>query len=102
MVYPCNNKLCPDYGNTCWKHCNHCTESIIWRPPGLDPEIKYAGPKPLNPNGSLHRCMKTGYVKQYKKITGDPIIDNCNYFKELHQYLQNIHFSYNSSQRVTV
>jgi len=99
MSYVCPDPTCRK--TKCFQHCNNCGKEIFWRPPLLDKEIAYAGPKPLNKDASVHRCMLQG-TKQYKKITGDPIIDNCNYFKELHQYLQNIHFSYNSSQRVTV
>ncbi len=92
MTYPCPNKLCPNYGNQCWNCCNSCGKSILWRPQGLDPEIKYSGPKPLNQDGSTHRCMLQG-VKQYKKITGNSIIDNINNSKELYDFLKNIHWT---------
>jgi hypothetical protein len=59
----------------------------------LDKEIAYAGPKPVNRDGSPHRCMARGSVKQYKKITGDPIIDNINNSKELYDFLKKIHWS---------
>jgi hypothetical protein len=44
----------------CFKHCNHCGKEIRWRPSKLDREIAYAGPKPLNLDDSLHRCMLQG------------------------------------------
>jgi len=60
-LIPCPNKLCSDYGKKCWKHCNHCGEDVLWRPKGLDWDIKYTGPKPLEPDGkTIHRCMKQG------------------------------------------
>lgn len=59
----------------------------------MDKEIAYAGPKPVNRDGSPHRCMARGSVKQYKKITGDKIIDNINTSKELYDFLKRIHFS---------
>ena len=62
----------------------------------MDKEIAYNGPRPLNGNGSLHRCMLQG-TKQYKKITGDPIIDGINYNKELYDFLKKIHWSRNTS-----
>jgi hypothetical protein len=61
----------------------------------LDKEIAYSGPRPLNQDGKVHRCMLQG-TKQFKKITGDKIIDNCNYNKELYAFLKNIHFSVKS------
>jgi hypothetical protein len=60
----------------------------------LDKEIAYAGPKPVNRDGSTHRCMARGSVKQYKKITGDKVIDNINTSKELYDFLKKIHWSY--------
>jgi hypothetical protein len=54
----------------------------------MDWEVKYTGPKPLNENGSVHKCMPRGGVKQYKKIYGDPILDNCNASKEFYDFLK--------------
>jgi hypothetical protein len=54
-----------------------------------------SGPKPLNHDGSVHKCMLKG-VKKFRKITGDPIIDNCNYNRELTSF-ENIHWSCNTS-----
>jgi hypothetical protein len=57
---------------------------ILWRPPGLDPEIAYSGPKPLNLDGSPHdRCA----FGTSQKKSGDPIIDSINYTKELAFFL---------------
>jgi len=72
-LIPCPNKLCSDYGKKCWKHCNHCGEDVLWRPPGLDWDVKYTGPKPLEPNGKIvHRCMKQG-TKDGKYYKTDPV-----------------------------
>jgi len=59
----------------------------------LDKEIAYKGPKPLNHDGSTHRCMLRG-VKQYKKITGDPIIDSIDYSQELYNFLKTSRWHY--------
>ena len=93
MSYPCPNRLCPNYGKQCWDHCNTCGNEVMWRPKGLDWGIKYTGPKPLNSiDGKPHRCMLGG-VKQFRKITNDPIIDNCSYSKELYHFLKQIHWT---------
>ena len=91
--YPCPNRNCPNYGKQCWNHCNHCGSDIRWKPYGMDPEVKYTGPKPLGVDGKVHRCMNPGEVKQYKKITGDQIVDNINYSKELYGFLKKIHWT---------
>jgi hypothetical protein len=56
--------VCPNPGcraSGCFKHCNHCGKDILWRPPGLDLEILYRGPKPLDPDGKPHDyCMRQG------------------------------------------
>jgi hypothetical protein len=49
----------------CFRHCNHCGKDIVWRPPLLDAEIAYKGPKPLDPDGTIHRCMLSG-TKDHK------------------------------------
>lgn len=93
MTYPCPNRLCPNYGKQCWNCCNTCGGAVIWRPKGMDWEVKYTGPRPLNAiDGSTHRCMLKG-VKQFRKITGDPIIDNINYNHELYEFLKRIHWT---------
>jgi hypothetical protein len=56
----------------CFKHCNHCGKDVVWRPPLLDREIAYAGPKPLNPNGSVHRCMLQG-TRDGRYYKTDPV-----------------------------
>jgi hypothetical protein len=90
MVYVCPAPDCRKVG--CFRHCNSCGKDIFWRPPLLDKEIAYNGPRPLNSNGSLHRCMLQG-TKQYKRITGDKIIDSINTSKELYDFLKQIHWS---------
>lgn len=61
MVHPCPNKVCPNYGRQCYRCCNHCGNPVLWRPPLLDKEIAYKGPKPLEPDGrTVHRCMRGG------------------------------------------
>jgi len=93
--YPCPKKLCPNYGKQCWNHCNHCGDEVTWRPKGLDWEVKYTGPRPLNAtDGKPHRCMHKGEVKQYKKITGDPIIDSIDYAQELYDFLKTSRWHY--------
>lgn len=59
-MIPCPNRACPNYGRQCWKCCNHCGNDILWRPPLLDKEIAYSGPKPLNKDATVHRCMLQG------------------------------------------
>lgn len=55
----CPNPLCRKEG--CYQHCNHCSADILWRPPLLDREIAYNGPKPLEMDGKkVHRCMRDG------------------------------------------
>ena len=55
----CPNPLCRKEG--CYQHCNHCSADILWRPPLLDREIAYNGPKPLEMDGKkVHRCMRGG------------------------------------------
>lgn len=72
-MIPCPNPVCPNYGNKCYKHCNHCGEDILWRPPLLDREIAYKGPKPLEMDGrTVHRCMKGG-TKDGKYYKTDPV-----------------------------
>lgn len=79
-VLPCPN--CGVVG--CWDHCHNCGDPVVWRPPGLDREIHYDGPKPLNMDGSHHdRCAHGSS----KKKTGDPIIDNTNFTKEQAYFL---------------
>ena len=53
---------CPTCGKMpCFDHCNHCGIEIFWRPPLLDKEIVYRGPKPLTRDGSHHNdCMRHG------------------------------------------
>ena len=51
---------------------------MIWRPPLLDKEIAYAGPKPLNPNGTVHRCMLQG-TKDGRYYKTEPTTQN--YYK---------------------
>ena len=59
MSYNCPEPTCRKV--KCYDHCNHCGESILWRPPLLDKEIFYKGPKPLNLDGrTVHRCMRGG------------------------------------------
>ncbi len=60
MSYVCPNPTCRKI--KCYDHCNHCGREIFWRPPLLDKEIAYKGPKPLNqPDGrTVHRCMRGG------------------------------------------
>jgi hypothetical protein len=57
-AYPCPAAGC--YELKCFRHCNSCGKEIAWRPPLLDREIAYKGPKPLNRDGSVHRCMGRG------------------------------------------
>lgn len=72
-MIPCPNKLCPNYGKKCWDHCNHCGDDILWRPKGMDRDVKYTGPKPLNPiDGSKHECMKGG-TKDGRWYKTDPV-----------------------------
>jgi len=91
MVYVCPAPDCRKVG--CFQHCNNCGKEIFWRPPLLDKEIAYKGPKPLNHDGSTHRCMLQG-TKQYKKITGDKIIDSINYNRELYDFLKTSKWHY--------
>ena len=56
--YVCPNPTCRKLG--CYDHCNHCGKPVRWRPSKLDREIAYAGPKPLNMDDSVHRCMLSG------------------------------------------
>jgi len=58
--YPCKATACENYGQRCFRHCNHCFKPIKWRPSALDKEIPYAGPKPLNLDDTVHRCMLSG------------------------------------------
>jgi hypothetical protein len=60
MNIVCPNRLCGKVG--CYDHCNFCGQDVLWRPPLLDKEIRYRGPKPLNPpDGTfVHRCMRGG------------------------------------------
>ena len=72
-MIPCPRKGCPDHGRKCYKHCNHCGNDILWRPPLLDREIAYNGPKPLEMDGrTIHRCMKAG-TKDGKYYKTDPV-----------------------------
>jgi|SRR6185369_5611618 len=67
--------VCPAAGChtlKCYQHCNHCGKDILWRPPLLDKEIAYSGPKPLNHDGSVHRCMLKG-TKDGKFYKTDPV-----------------------------
>jgi len=86
------NIPCPACGTQgCFKHCMHCGTEVMWRPKGLDPGIKYTGPKPLNLDGSHHdRCV----YSTMKEKTGDPIIDNISYTKELGAFLRSIKWTY--------
>jgi hypothetical protein len=61
-MIPCEAFGCPNYGRQCYDHCNHCFQPVLWRPPLLDKEIAYKGPKPLNPpdGRTVHRCMRGG------------------------------------------
>jgi len=53
----CPNTECPNFGKQCWKHCSYCGESILWKPKGMDFNVKYSGPKPLDPTtGKKHIC----------------------------------------------
>jgi hypothetical protein len=58
--YPCPVKSCENYGRRCYDHCNHCGALIRWRPLLLDKEIAYSGPKPLDMDDKVHRCMTGG------------------------------------------
>lgn len=72
MSYPCPAPGCGKI--KCYDHCNHCGKDILWRPPLLDKEIAYKGPKPLEaPHGDFaHRCMKGG-TKDGKFYKTDPV-----------------------------
>lgn len=61
MTYPCPSPGCGVM--PCYRHCNHCGKDIFWRPPLLDKEIAYSGPRPLNSDGrTVHRCMRGGTI----------------------------------------
>jgi len=98
--YPCQVKTCENYGERCFRHCNHCSKEVRWRPSLLDKEIAYSGPKPLNMDDTVHHCMLDGtkdgkyyftgkqdhinnvpeYVKKhYRSLidNGKCIIENC-------------------------
>lgn len=70
MSYVCPNPTCRKI--KCYDHCNHCGKDILWRPKLLDKEIAYKGPKPLNEDGSTHRCMTKG-TKDGKFYKTDPV-----------------------------
>src|SRR5262245_9628544 len=68
----CPNKDCPKFGKQCFWHCQYCGADILWKPKGMDFNVKYTGPKPLNPgDGSKHSCReKEEAVKEEERGTG--------------------------------
>jgi hypothetical protein len=67
VKYPCPDPNCRKLG--CTRHCNTCGQSIVWRPPNLDPEIYYKATRPLDPTtGKFHECMHDG-VDEYRNMS---------------------------------
>jgi len=88
--------VCPTCLNiNCFEHCNHCGNDIRWRPPLLDREIKYNGPKPLNTDGSLHRCMQKGTRdgRYYKRPSRKEIFEQGTALQK-HDYLQSYYLKH--------
>src|SRR6185436_1708918 len=82
----CNNPSCP-------------TKTIYWNPQVVHSQTGRMTPlnEPFLPQQKapvLHRCMRSNPPNQYiRKSYGDPILDNCNYFKELGDFLKKIPFT---------
>ena len=59
--------------------CKKCGKIVLWRPKLLDPEIAYAGPKPLNEDESVHDCSNTiKYPRMKASVILCPI-RNCTF-----------------------
>lgn len=83
--YPCEVPGCENYGERCSRHCNHCGAAIKWRPSLLDPEVAYQGPKPLNLDDTVHRCMLAGTKDGKYYNTGErDHINNVPVYVKIH------------------
>ena len=61
----CPNRECRNFGKQCWVHCLYCGKDILWKPKGMDFNVKYNGPRPLDPDtGEKHNCKEEEMIQE--------------------------------------